>query len=698
MKLKHLSIMNFLSIGHIELDLDNRGLVLLQGVNKDNNSLNNNGAGKSSILEAIIYALYSRTIRGLKADAVVHRLTGKNMAISLDIEDDNGNVYSIYRFRKHDKYKNKSVLLCNDVDITPKSEADFNDKVADILQADYLTFTSSILYSADSFKFTSATDGEMKATFDKMLGLEIYSKCLEIARTRIKNLEGDITTQVNDLNALQSKLDGFNTNLKAYKEKDSNFVQALKEKEESLKSRIAEYQKDNGSKEDEIHTLNEEIESYKKRRISYEEKLNDRLKYISKTSAKIQACKDRIAEIKDEIPTHKEKAISIGSKIDNAKDKLEMQQGLLNDVIAEIEETKNATLNVDAKDTICPTCGQVVKADHTHLLEELKQKQEDKLNSLIKKKKEIKEKIKTIQESITNNTDELETVNGEIATLTTELEDLSKNLTKEELAITTGSKAKYYVEKEKLELSIKKIDEFLNKQEVVIEGIQKAIEQNNKFIAQLQEDLNTPTENPYTDIIKDIENNIDTTNESISTITDALTDVMEQKAVLKFWEQAYSNQGIKSLILDDITPFLNKRVNKYLSKLASGHIEVNFTTQQTLKSGEKRDKFAIEIINKDGGQEYSANSSGEKKRVDLAVNMALQDLLASRSNKKINLCLLDEVVDSLDQVGIESVVELLKDMEKEKSSVFIISHNENLKSYFTNTITVVKENGYSHLA
>ena len=157
----------------------------------------------------------------------------------------------------------------------------------------------------------------------------------------------------------------------------------------------------------------------------------------------------------------------------------------------------------------------------------------------------------------------------------------------------------------------------------------------------------------------------------------------------------YSNQGIKSFILDDITPFLNRRVNKYLSKLTSGQIEVVFSTRSTLKTGEEREKFSIDIINKNGGDTYSSNSGGEKKRIDLAINLALQDLVASRSSKKINIAMFDEVFDSLDENGIDGVISLLQELSQSKSTILVVSHNEYLKSYFTNILTVVKQNGYT---
>lgn len=223
-----------------------------------------------------------------------------------------------------------------------------------------------------------------------------------------------------------------------------------------------------------------------------------------------------------------------------------------------------------------------------------------------------------------------------------------------------------------------------------IKQTEKSIEQTKKDIDKLSKE-----ENPYFKMIDKYKEEQSKCTEEISELEEGIQDKLDEKQCLQFWQQAYSNQGIKSLILDDITPFLNRRVNKYLNKLAAGHIEVKFNTQTTLKSGEVREKFSIEINNQDGGSEYIANSAGEKKRVDLSINLALQDLVAARSNKSLNISIFDEIFDALDESGIESVIELLQELSQEKSSIFVISHNPHLQSMFSNTITVVKKDGFS---
>jgi DNA repair exonuclease SbcCD ATPase subunit len=161
----------------------------------------------------------------------------------------------------------------------------------------------------------------------------------------------------------------------------------------------------------------------------------------------------------------------------------------------------------------------------------------------------------------------------------------------------------------------------------------------------------------------------------------------------QFWVNAYGNQGIKSVMLDSVTPFLNKRANHYLNRLADSSIEVKFTTQQKLKSGEMRDKFSVGVINHNGDDDYKGNSGGEKRRIDVAVNMALQDLVLSRSNKRLDLVVYDEVFEGLDAVGSEAVIELLQEKASEVGSILVITHNDSLKQLFTKSLVVEKCDG-----
>src|SRR5699024_4710894 len=95
---------------------------------------------------------------------------------------------------------------------------------------------------------------------------------------------------------------------------------------------------------------------------------------------------------------------------------------------------------------------------------------------------------------------------------------------------------------------------------------------------------------------------------------------------------------------------------------------------------------------------YNSNSTGERKRIDLAISLALQDLVMTRAEGKLNLLLYDEVFDGLDAVGCENAIQLLQEIQEGVPSVFVITHNDILKSYFENTLTVTKRDGETKLS
>ncbi|MGK7831140.1 AAA family ATPase, partial [Acinetobacter baumannii] len=82
-----LKINNFLTIGEARLDLANRGLLLVQGENKDNSSADSNGSGKSSIVDALCWCLYGTTARDVTGDLVINKTAKKDCAVELTIHD-----------------------------------------------------------------------------------------------------------------------------------------------------------------------------------------------------------------------------------------------------------------------------------------------------------------------------------------------------------------------------------------------------------------------------------------------------------------------------------------------------------------------------------------------------------------------------------------------------------------------------------
>jgi DNA repair exonuclease SbcCD ATPase subunit len=181
----------------------------------------------------------------------------------------------------------------------------------------------------------------------------------------------------------------------------------------------------------------------------------------------------------------------------------------------------------------------------------------------------------------------------------------------------------------------------------------------------------------------------------IEQATKDLNIYKEKMEYLLFWEQGFSNSGLKSKILASVTPYLNLKAEQYLRNLTNRDLSVVFNTQVKLKSGSMREKFSIEINNKHGADTYAGNSEGEKSRADLAINFTISDLVASRSKKSYPQRFFDEPFENLDEAGIETVMNMLLSMSKTCGTIFVITHQSGFKSLFNKAITVSKNNGIS---
>ena len=138
--------------------------------------------------------------------------------------------------------------------------------------------------------------------------------------------------------------------------------------------------------------------------------------------------------------------------------------------------------------------------------------------------------------------------------------------------------------------------------------------------------------------------------------------------LMRFWEQAFSEQGLIKFVIRNILEFFNDRVNYYLKFLSSSNFSVTF--DETLKE---------EFYNKGTLTFFDALSGGEKRKVSLSIMLGLNDLLLLSGKERSNLIFFDEVAESLDEGGVKGLFELLQDISKNKK-VFVITHNDYLNS------------------
>jgi DNA repair exonuclease SbcCD ATPase subunit len=175
--------------------------------------------------------------------------------------------------------------------------------------------------------------------------------------------------------------------------------------------------------------------------------------------------------------------------------------------------------------------------------------------------------------------------------------------------------------------------------------------------------------------------------------TAAREEVRARDVPLAFWEKAFSNKGLPSYALDTVVPMISAAANRYLQILSDGDLSVEVTTTAELKGGGTRESLDFRFLVE--GAAGVMPSGGQWRKFGLAIDLALMDLVVAREGARIDLLLLDEVLDGLDAEGRARVVTLLRALRETRSSIFVVSHDPGLQEHFENVVRVTKRGGAS---
>lgn len=626
LRFKKATAKNYLSIGEVEINLDNQGLVLIEGINDANETFQSNGSGKSTLLSIVTYALFNKTPNGLTADAVINRKEKKNMVVTLDFEKD-GVPYRIERYRKHKTHKNTTKFYQGENDLTTDKVADTDKKIQSVFGIDYLTYMNSIMYGQGDVEiFAKTTDKGKKQILENLADIGVYRFAQDVAKEKAKQAQALVEDYEAQIAAKQREIEfvdiSYQNELAGYQ----NTASAIT----SLKSVIAD--------------LKEEILQEKHKVAGARILLETELAEVNSKLAQ----SDKGYQVDEIITTKLDEAKTNVSKLATAK--LSVQQRLVSNKTA---------LQKVTTETNCYVCGAPLNTEH-------REKEMSRLNEEIKNDTDY---LAQLDQAITQYTTVQNEVQAQYDIAWKEVQELNsgyQQLVQQQYAVQTKIN--------EAGTNLADLENTLAKEEAKLEAYQEVTVPT----------LDEVTKTKLTEEIKEIQ----------TKLTNKRNDAEQYKVLA---EEVFSNKGIRSDVLDLVTPFLNERANKYLAILSGSDIEIKFSTQTETAKGELKDKFDLEVVNGSGGETYQANSAGEKKRIDLAISFAIQDLVQSKANIAVNLGLYDECFDGLDSIGCENVIKILKERQKDVSSIFVITHSENLKALFENVITMKKENGSSFL-
>jgi len=559
---------NFLSTGNqfTEIILDSNHTTLIIG---------ENGAGKSTILDAICYGLFGKAFRNINKPQLVNSINQKNCTVEIEFTIGRKE-YKVVRGMKPGIFEvyQDNALISQD-----SAVKDYQKYLEDkILKLNYKSFTQIVILGSASFTpFMQLAQGTRREIIEDILDIQIFSVMNNILKTRMSDLKESIREIDNQIELGKQKAKLQQSYIKQLEEDK-------KKRDEDIQSKICEAESHIKSFEQEVDGLTGEYQSLSNS-IEDDDEINKRRAEMATIYKSLQT---RIAKIRDEISFYEE------------------------------------------HDT-CPTCSQILPS-------------------------ELKET------AIHKHTHKEEEVISAINTLNDKIEDL-KNRSNAILE------------------TKQQIHEIQNK----ITSINTEIIATQNFIRKLQKE---------SEDAKNSEGSIDDARLQLKAIAKQVVETSENKSKLKensyYFEAAATllkDTGIKTRIVKQYLPVINKLVNKYLTAMDFFvSFELDEAFNETIKS-RHRDDFS-----------YASFSEGEKQRIDLALLFTWRSIAKMKNSASTNLLLLDEVFDSsLDANGTDYVMSLLNTLGDDVN-VFVISHKgDQLLDKFNNLVKFEKHQNFSRI-
>lgn len=196
-----------------------------------------------------------------------------------------------------------------------------------------------------------------------------------------------------------------------------------------------------------------------------------------------------------------------------------------------------------------------------------------------------------------------------------------------------------------------------------------------------------------TRLINSILHEQEDTADEIDTVRAKLSAKKEELARLGHVDSVLGTRGLRSYFLTRLLSHIEGATNEWLERLCGEHeaMSIKLRPYTEKKTGGVSDVIAMDM--NFGGGHYKGASGGERRRVDIAMMLAMAEVKNGvRHNTVRNTMFFDEVFDALDEPGVEAAAEVLKDLARTRC-VVVISHNQQLLRYLPDCIHLVAEGG-----
>ena len=682
-QIKNLTVRNFMSVGAATqgIDFDRQDLTLVLGENLDlGGDGSRNGTGKTTIINALSYAMYGQALSNIRKDNLVNKTNAKNMMVSLDFAV-NGKNYRIERGRKPNVLR----FFVDSEQLTAQDDAqgdsrETQDAIESIFGMSHDMFKHILALNTYTEPFLSLKANDQRTIIEQLLGITLLSERADRIKELNRGTKESITSEEFRIRAvleankrIEEQIESFRRRQGLWRKKyDSDLAYLVAQYDDLARVNIeAELlaHKDlavwnERKKQADAHarllafqtawqqTQNKEITALK---ISY-----DQLSHVD-IAAELGAHKAL-----EEYHTKKKTIDELNKYIaQNARDE-EREQKAIDKLKADIKSLE---------DHKCHACGQDLHdTNHEELLtRKNRELQETALNALAANTQWI-ENTSALAElgdpgtkPATHYLTEADAIRH-----SSELENIQQKITAKQ--VETDPYAEQLVGYVTVELGIQPATHY--------DTEAQAIKHSTQVSNLLQQITSKHAEtDPYSEQIEDMQ------QQALQVVSydhlNALTKLQDhQEFLLKLLTS--KDSFVRKKIIDQNLSYLNARLTWYLDRIGLPHT-VKFQNDLSV---------SIEELGRE--LDFDNLSRGERNRLILSMSWAFRDVWESLYSP-INILFIDEMIDSgLDTQGVENALALLKKMTRDRNkSVWLVSHRDELTSRVENILRVVKENGFT---
>ena len=354
-KIKDLTVKNFMSVGNVTqaVDFNKEQLTLVLGENLDqggDDTGSRNGTGKTTIINALSYALYGQALTNIKRNNLINKTNSKGMLVTLNFEKGN-NQYRIERGRSPNvlKFYINDHEQKEDVDESQGDSRQTQKDIDSLLDMSHDMFKHIVALNTYTEPFLSMRANDQRAVIEQLLGITILTEKADLLKEKVKQTKDFITEETLKINAIEASNKKIEQSIETLAGRQRAWVAKRKTDEEKMQTALEELEKLDIDKELEAHDqltnwteLNNRITSLNKEKATLETALMRATKGVDKAEKDIKELDDAIcytcgqtlhAEKKAEIETTKQKELSDALAYQTeVADKLEATMEFLNEI------------------------------------------------------------------------------------------------------------------------------------------------------------------------------------------------------------------------------------------------------------------------------------------------------------------------------------------------------------------------------